>query len=597
MSEAISVNGVRFVPRITDAMQEREALAMSQQLGLPEVLTRTLVGRGVGLDDAPDFLAPSLKAAMPDPSHLLDMDKSTARLCQAIESGETIAVFGDYDVDGATSSALLKRYFAALGIDILIYIPDRMKEGYGPNIAAFENLKAQGAKLIITVDCGTVSYDPIAAIAQQGVDVIVIDHHMALPELPKACAVINPNRIDQDSDCGHLAAVGVVFLVLVALNRELRARRHEDSSPNAMRSAKNDEVNLLPFLDMVALGTVCDVVSLTGLNRAFVAQGLKVMAQRQNMGLNALSDIARLDEAPNAYHAGFLLGPRINAGGRVGAAELGSRLLSSHHKDECADIAQRLDGFNNERKAIEASVQEAAETLAESQANQPCIIVAQHGWHEGVIGIVAGRLKEAYSRPAMVIALSEDGTGKGSARSVSGADMGAAITSAKLEGLLIAGGGHAMAAGFSLKADKLDAFIDYMNSKLESAVADYQQGRAYHYDALLSAGGANLSLLNAIDKAGPFGMGNPAPRFVVPSARIYDVARMKDKHLRLALGDADGGKARLKAVCFNCVGTPLGDALEYHHKKQAITLAGQLKRNRWQGYESAQFIIDDAALI
>lgn len=575
-------SGILWRARIQSASQEREALALAQQLNLPDALARILVGRGITLQTAEHHLAPSLKHFLPDPSHLLDMDKAASRLAQAIEAGETIAVFGDYDVDGATSTALLDRYFKALGATPLIYIPDRMKEGYGPNLAAFESLRKQGATLIVTVDCGTVAFEPIAAISQQNIDVIVVDHHIAQPNLPNAHAIINPNRIDQDSDCGHLAAVGVSFLLLVALNRALRERGHSTLP------------DLLEYLDLVALGTICDVVSLTGLNRAFVTQGLKVMAKRRNAGLTALCDIARIDEPPNSYHAGFLLGPRINAGGRVGQADLGSQLLRSDDQEHCQELAVKLDQWNAERQAIEALVLENAMLQAESQANQPYIMVAQEGWHEGVIGIVAGRLKEAYDRPAMVITL-KDGHGKGSARSVPGADIGAAITAAKLEGLLQAGGGHAMAGGFSLAADQLDAFGLFLQHRLEQAVQDYQLGRSYKYDAILGVGGANLSLLNQIDLAGPFGMGNPAPRFVIAPAHIVQCERMKDAHLRLLLAEP-GGKARLRAVAFRCVDTPLGQALEQAAAKP-VALAGQLKRNRWQGYESAQLIIEDIAAI
>lgn len=602
-----SVNSIRWEPRITTPQQERAALALAQQYGLPELLARVLAGRGVTPEEAEDFLNPTLKTALPDPSHLLDMDKAAARLAQAVQAGETVAVFGDYDVDGATSTALLRRYFARLGIELLVYIPDRMKEGYGPNLAAFEQLKARGASLILTVDCGTVAFEPIAAIRKQGVDVIVIDHHIAQPQLPEALAVVNPNRVDQDSDCGHLAAVGVTFLLLVALNRVLRnfsptvcrsLRERSNGSAAFAGSWQPDAATTLPdllsYLDLVALGTVCDVVPLTGLNRAFVAQGLHVMAQRCNPGLAALSDIARLDEPPGAYHAGFLLGPRINAGGRVGEAALGSRLLSSDDPDECRRLAQRLDGYNAERQAIEADVLEAAMAQAVSQADHPCIIVAQEGWHEGVIGIVAGRLKEAYDRPALVVTFDGE-AGKGSARSVAGADIGAAITSAKLEGLLRAGGGHSMAAGFSLQRESLEALTAFLHSRLASAVAGYQAGRSYRYDGLISVGGLNLKLLSALERAGPFGMGNPSARFVIPDVRLLQCERMKDKHLRLLLADAAGGPARLKAVAFNITGSPVGDALEGHGGR-TLHLAGQLKRNRWQGYESAQFVIDDVAL-
>jgi single-stranded-DNA-specific exonuclease len=587
LQEWRTLEGVRVAPRIATAQASRAAQAMAQQLALPLPLAELLAGRGIGIDEAEAFLNPSLKASLPDPSHLLDMDKAVQRIVRALETGETIAVFGDYDVDGATSSALLQRYFAALGVPILVYIPDRMKEGYGPNLAAFEQLKAQGASVIITVDCGIVAYDPIAAIAQQGVDVIILDHHQALPRLPDAVAVINPNRIDQDSECGHLAAVGVVFLFLVALNRALKERQTVGT--------KLPLPDLLNFLDLVALGTVCDVVSLHGINRAFVAQGLKVMMQRRNAGLTALADVAQLDEAPTAYHAGFLLGPRINAGGRVGAAGLGARLLASDNRGECSSIAAALDGYNRERQAIEAMVLEEAMAQAESQANMPCIIVAKQGWHEGVIGIVAGRIKETYNRPSAVITWDEAGNGKGSARSVAGADMGAAIASACLAGHLQKGGGHAMAAGFSLSHAQWEGFCAFLNATLSQAVSDYQLGRTVRYDALISVSGATLGLVDALERAAPFGMGNPAPRLLITGAQMVECSRLKEIHLRATLADASGGKARLKAMAFKAANTALGDALE-RAGRQPISLLGQLKRNRWQGYESAQFIIDDVVI-
>ncbi|MCI5049889.1 MAG: single-stranded-DNA-specific exonuclease RecJ [Rickettsiales bacterium] len=582
---AETASGCRWTPRIDSVQQEREAMAIAQQHGISEVLARVLVGRGVTVDSTIDYLQPTLKALLPDPSHLLDMDKAVARLLQALENQERIAVFGDYDVDGATSSAVLARYFAALGSSLDIYIPDRMQEGYGPNEEAFAKLIDQGVQVIITVDCGSVAFDPIAYAKERGVDVIVLDHHKAEARLPEACALVNPNRIDQDSDCGHLAAVGVVFLVLVALNKSLRENgyflKHQVTEPN-----------LLQWLDLVALGTVCDVVSLSGVNRSFVAQGLKVMQQRSNKGITALCDMARIDEPPAAYHAGFLIGPRINAGGRVGQSSLGATLLSSDDPTQCMDIAKQLDQFNAERQAIEAEVLEQAMLQAEAQHNQPCIVVASEHWHEGVIGIVAGRIKESFQRPAVVITYA-DGVGKGSARSVSGADIGAAITSAKAEGLLLKGGGHAMAGGLSIAMEHLDAFTEYLQQRLSQAVTQYALERAYLYDAEISVSGANTALINLLDQAGPFGMGNPGPRFVLPEVKVVKRDIMKEKHLRLIVSDANGS-SRLNCVSFNSVGTALGDVLMSCDK---LHLAGNLKLNRWNGYENPQLMIDDAARV
>jgi single-stranded-DNA-specific exonuclease len=562
-------------PRIRDAQQERSVAVMVQQYGLSDLLARILTGRQIAPEDAQDFLHPRLKNSMPDPFHLQDMDKAVARIVQAIAAKEQMAIFGDYDVDGATSSALLVRYFRAFGLEPLVYIPDRMKEGYGPSSEAFLKLKEQGASLIITVDCGTVAFDPVITASEQDMDVIIVDHHQALPQLPEAVAVVNPNRLDQISDCGNLAAVGVTWLLLAAVNAALR-----DASVLP-------QPDLLALLDLVALGTVCDVVSLTGLNRAFVSQGLRVMAGRKNTGLRCLSDVSRMDETPAAYHAGFLLGPRINAGGRVGEAALGYRLLSSEDEEECLKAAEILDRFNDERRTIEQLVLEAAQEKAMSQENQPCICVAGDGWHEGVIGIVAGRLKESYDRPAMVLAVN-DGMAKGSARSVPGADIGAAVSAAKQEGLVSAGGGHAMAAGFSLPAEGIAAFEAFMRDKLAPAVSDYQAGRYVSYDAVVDVAALTMDVAGQLALAEPYGMGNPAPRLVLRDVEIPYVQKMKDVHLRLSVRS---GSAQAQAVCFSCVGTETGDVLE---RGGRVHLLGQLKKNRWQGRETVQFVIQEA---
>lgn len=568
-----TASGLAWVPRAADT---RLALAIAQQHGLPELLANILAGRGVAVDDAPAFLAPTLRDQLPDPFHLKDMDKAIARIVRAIERKDTIAIFGDYDVDGATSTALLWHFLTPLGVRVLTYIPDRAKEGYGPSIAAFSKLIADGAQLIITVDCGTMAHEPIAHANEKGVDVLVLDHHLSGSDLPAAHALVNPNRFDETSEQRHLAAVGVTFLTLVALNKTLRDKGY----PNA---------DLLGLLDMVALGTVCDVMPLTGLNRAFVAQGLKLLGQRRQRGLAALADVANLNETPSAYHLGFIYGPRINAGGRVGEAGLGVRLLTSDNDGELQDTALRLHKHNAERQAIEAGVLEQAFAQAYSQANAPVIVLAGQGWHQGVIGIVAGRLKEKFSRPAAVISL--DGTvGKGSARSVTGADMGAAIHAAVQLGLLTHGGGHAMAAGFSLEADKLDAFREFICQRMAKAVTEYAESRVRKLDGWISAAGANGELLAEISRAAPYGLGNPSPRFGIRHARILHRSVMKEKHLKLVLGDETGG--RLEAVAFNVGDSQLGAWLS---TLPSLHLAGELTMNRWQGRETPQFIVEDAA--
>lgn len=570
---AFTASGLAWVPRAADT---RTALAIAQQHGLPELLASILAGRGVGVDDAPQYLAPTLRDQLPDPFHLKDMDKAVARIVRAIERRETIAIFGDYDVDGATSTALLWHVLHPLGVRVLPYIPDRAKEGYGPTTPAFETLIADGATLIITVDCGTMAHVPIAHAHARGVDVVVIDHHLSGGDLPAAYALVNPNRFDETSDQRQLAAVGVTFLLLVALNKSLR----EKGVPTT---------DLLGLLDMVALGTVCDVMPLTGLNRAFVTQGLKLLGQRRQQGLAALADVAALHEPPSAYHLGFIYGPRINAGGRVGEAGLGVRLLTSTDMGELQDTALRLHRHNAERQAIEAGVLEQALAQAHSQANAPVIVVAGEGWHPGVIGIVAGRLKEKFSRPAAVISL-EAAVGKGSARSVTGADMGAAIHAAVQRGLITSGGGHAMAAGFSLHADQCDALRDFLCERMARAVADYAESRVRKLDGWISCAGATPELLEMIGRAAPYGLGNPSPRFGIAHARIIHRTVMKDKHLKLVLADEAGG--RLDAVAFNVGDSQLGAWLA---TLPSLHLAGELTMNRWQGRQSPQFIVEDAA--
>lgn len=599
----------------------RLPLAMAQQHGISELLAGILAGRGVALDDVPHFLNPTLRDYLPDPFHLIDMDKAVDRILRAINENQPIAVFGDYDVDGATSTALLMQYFGALGIAVTPYIPDRMTEGYGPTVEGFEKIiegfrlqvsgsrnahaetrnSEPGTSLILTVDCGTLAHAPIAHAKARGVDVIVIDHHLSSGALPDAYAVVNPNRVDETSPHTHLAAVGVTFLLLVALNARLKGaggwrlgagkKDRASLAPSTQPPAPSTHLpNLLSMLDLVALGTVCDVMPLTGLNRAFVAQGLKVMARRQNLGLATLADIARMDELPNVYHLGFLLGPRINAGGRVGKSGLGVELLTAEDPDAARAIAATLDRHNQERQAIEAGVLEQALAAAEPQRNMPVLLVAGQGWHPGVIGIVAGRLKEKFHRPAIVVALEGD-AGKASARSVPGADMGAAVHAAIAEGLLPSGGGHAMAAGFSLSADAIAPLHAFLNRRMEAAVANYQDARVMKFDGRISVSGATLDTLDDIARAGPYGLGNPGPRFVLKAANILHRSVMKEKHIRLTLGD-DSGPARLNAVAFGAVGTLMG---EWLMSERRLDFLGEIKRNVWQSRETVQLMVEDVA--
>ncbi|MEX1034847.1 MAG: single-stranded-DNA-specific exonuclease RecJ [Sneathiella sp.] len=564
---------------------ERLGLAISQRLDVPEIVGRVMAGRGVSLEEAEQYLDPTLRTLLPDPSSFKDMDKAAARIAKAIKGAEKITVFGDYDVDGATSSGLLKRFFNALRTPLVIYIPDRMKEGYGPNSAAMDTLKSQGVKLVITVDCGIVSFDVLKHAKDIGLEVIVVDHHQAETRLPDAVAVVNPKRHDESQQYTYLAAVGVTFLLVVAVNRALR----EAGWYNADRPEPDPRY----WLDLVALGTVCDVVPLVGLNRAFVAQGLKVMARRGNAGLAALADIAGLDEAPGTYHAGFLLGPRVNAGGRVGKPEYGPELLSLDNPEECRKLAQYLDGYNQDRKTIEADVQVEALALVENSTlkDDAIIVVAGEGWHPGVIGIVASRLKDTYQRPVVVIAL-DGAAGKGSGRSVPGVDMGAAIGAARHKEIITAGGGHMMAAGLTIATDRIDDFRAFLNDRLKGAVSEASKTASLGLDGALSVEGATTDLITLLEQAGPYGAGNPEPRFALQNVRLVQASIVGENHVRCILTGV-GGRGRLAGICFRALETPLGDAL-LGHQGASFHIAGHLRKNSWQGKVSAQLMIEDA---
>lgn len=577
----LSVTGKQWLVRDCD---DRHALALAQRLNVPEIVGRLLAIRGIPLDTAAAFLNPRVREAMPDPFVLKDMDTAAGRIAAAIMAGEKVAVFGDYDVDGATSSALFKRYFAALGLPLDIYIPDRMTEGYGPTIPAMQTLHQRGNRLVITVDCGITAFAPLEKAQQLGLDVVVVDHHVGEPDLPAAVAVVNPNRFDEDSPYTYLAAVGVSFLVLVAVNRTL---------DTAGYFTGRQRPDLLSLLDIVALGTVCDVVPLVGLNRAFVAQGIKVMAQRRNTGLKALADVARVDEKPSAYHLGFMLGPRVNAGGRVGRSELGSLLLSTDDPDTAAQIARELDQFNQERKAIEDQVLEEAIAQADQQGGAATVVWG-HGWHPGVIGIVAGRLKERYNRPACVIGLDDKGVGKGSGRSIPGIHLGNLVIAARQQGLLLAGGGHGMAAGFTVAEPDIEPFRDYLNEKVAHSVAMQGLKPTLALDAAIPVSAATPSLVKQLELLGPFGAGNPQPRFLFRDVRVVDAGVVGNAHVRCVLSPLHG-PGRLKAISFRSLETELGQALLMSRGK-TIHVAGTLKTDSWNGNEQAQLFIDDMAM-
>lgn len=499
---AQSISGKKWFER---PYETRAALGLAQQFNLPALMGRLLSSRGVDAEGVNSFLNPKLNTLLPDPLHLLGMKDGLDRLLDAVEKGQNIAVFGDYDVDGATSSALIYRYFLAIGIKIRIYIPDRLKEGYGPNIPAINQLKSESTNLIITVDCGTAAHESLSYAKQQNIDVLVVDHHVAEAVLPEAIAVINPNRLDESSPHRQLAAVGVSFLLVIGLNKVLRECDY-------FKNNNISEPDMMQWLDLVALGTVADVVPLVGINRALVKQGLKVMAMRKNIGLLALADIAELDEPPSAYHLGFIFGPRVNAGGRVGESHLGAKLLTTEDQNEAKNLAKILDKYNQDRKQIETEIYDQALKLADTQRSRHTLIVMGEEWHPGVIGIIASRLKERFGVPTCVLTRNGNKI-TGSGRSVSGVDLGSVVIAARQRGILTAGGGHAMAAGFTVKIEKLEAFKEFVETRISNFVEENDIQPTLTIDSTLSVEGATIELVKYLERLGPFGSGNAEPRF------------------------------------------------------------------------------------
>ncbi len=554
-----------------------------------DLVSQLLLARGVPPHEVERHRTPSLRAFLPDPSEFRDMDTAAERLAQAVLTGERLTIYGDYDVDGATSAALLIRLLRALGHEAGYYIPDRLLEGYGPSGEALVRLGEQGSSLIVTVDCGAMAHQALDMAHAAGVDVIVVDHHKCSAELPRAAALVNPNRLDE-SDTGaahgHLAAVGVAFLLAVATVRTLRGRGY---------FAGRAEPDLFALLDLVALGTVADVAALHGLNRALVAQGLKVMARRENTGMAALIDASRLNRAPTCSDLGFALGPRINAGGRVGESTLGVRLLTTEDPDEARAIAAQLSALNEERRAIEAAVQEAAEAQIDAQHNRAVLTLAGRGWHPGVIGIVAGRIKEKTGKPALVIALDADeaGHGKGSGRSIAGVDLGAAIIAAREHGLLVAGGGHAMAAGLTIDPGKLEALADWLDARLGDKVAAAMAGQSLLLDLALAPGGLVPPLVETMESAGPFGMGWPGPRVAVGPVRLVKVDVVGADHVRLIARGDDG--ASFKGIAFRAAESNLGQALLHGSQGRRLWLAGRAKIDDWSSRPQAELHVEDAA--
>jgi single-stranded-DNA-specific exonuclease len=566
-----------------------ESVAREHQLrhGLSEPLARALASRGVTAEGGGDFLNPTLKSLFPDPSSFADMDRAAEILVDAAVSGRPVTVFADYDVDGASSAAQLVRWFRAMGRDLPVYVPDRILEGYGPSPAAFRKIKDSGAELVITVDCGAAAHDALIEAARIGLDVVVIDHHLMRGDPPPAAALVNPNRLDDTSGQGHLAAAGVVFVLLAALNREARKRGlfEDRAAPNVM-----------DWLDLAAMGAFCDVTSLTGFNRALAAQGLKVMSGWRNIGLKALLDVAKSQGPATAFHAGYILGPRINAGGRIGRADLGARLLSTEDPEEASALAQELDALNASRKEVEKAVIDEAVAAIEKQSNfdpdAPVIVAAGDGWHPGVVGIAAGRLRERYRKPVIVIGIDRPADiGKGSGRSQPGVNLGRAIQSAFDDGLLLAGGGHAMAAGLTVRPSGIPELRAYLCDKLAGEMIDAAAQDAVEIDALIGPGGATRALWSDFQRLAPYGPGNPEPLFAIPDARIEYPIAMRGGHIRVTLVDSSG--QRLKAVAWRAGETEMGERLMAGGG--GLHLAGKLKPDDWQGREGVELEIEDAA--
>ncbi|MXO90130.1 single-stranded-DNA-specific exonuclease RecJ [Pontixanthobacter aquaemixtae] len=553
-----------------------------------DIVTQLLLARGVAPDDLERHRTPTLRGFLPDPSLFQDMDNAAERIVQAILAEETITIYGDYDVDGATSSAVMIRLLRMLGCEAGYYIPDRLLEGYGPSGKALVELAEAGSSLIVTVDCGAMAFEALEMARDAGVDVIVVDHHKCAHELPKAAALVNPNRLDENDEAaahGHLAAVGVAFLLAIAVVRTLRSQGYFENRA---------EPDLFSLLDLVALGTVADVAALHGLNRAFVAQGLKVMAKRENIGMAALIDASRLKRAPVCSDLGFALGPRINAGGRVGESTLGVRLLTTEDAEEAASIAAQLSALNEERRAIEAEVQAAAEEQIAAQHNRSVVVLSGRGWHPGVIGIVAGRIKEKTGKPSIVIAVDgETGQGKGSGRSIAGVDLGAAIIAAREEGLLVAGGGHAMAAGLTVEADQLDALANWLDAKLAASVSQAQASQILKLDLAVSPRGLAPSLVEKLDEAGPYGIGWPGPKVAVGPVHLIKADIVGTDHLRLIVGGEDGGS--IKAIAFRAAESEMGQAILHGAKGRKMWLAGRAKIDDWGSRPAAELHLEDAA--
>jgi len=583
-----SARGQAWVPRL---VQTRDALAISQRYGLSEIVGRILAGRGVGLDDVDVWLDPTLRALMPDPETVVDLVKGAGRIVKAIGDGEQIAVLGDYDVDGISSTSILVQFLQAAGANPLRHIPDRVKEGYGPSIFAVEKLHGQGARVLVTLDCGTASHVPLARAKELGLEVVVVDHHQVPEELPESFALINPNRNDDLSGLGHLCAAGVTMMLIATLNKILREKDwwgDERPAPD-----------ILQYLDLVALATVCDVVPLTGLNRAFVRQGLKIMANRTRVGLVALADSARLVRGPDVHALGFILGPRLNAAGRIGSAMIGVDLMTCNDRGQANAIAQQLENWNKERQAIELGVVDQADMQAQAamgkSGNLPALVVAGKDWHPGVLGLAASRLKERYKVPSFVLGIAKDsGEATGSGRSIKGVDLGGAVQAAVKAGIVKKGGGHAMAAGLSIDENRIGDLRAFFEETLAGETELAKQNQSLKVDAALTASGATIALIEQIETAGPFGAANPSPMFAFPAHRVVYADIAGTDHVRCTLAAADG--SRIKAIAFRVADTELGELL-LTERSMPLNFAGRLAINDWGGRREPQLFIEDVARV
>ena len=574
-----SCRGLRWQARCQD---EAAVTELEQVKSLDNLTSRLLAGRGIDPDTAEEFLNPSLRGSMPDPSTMQDMNKAAALIMDAVQAKQKITVFADYDVDGGTSAAQLIKWGRGFGVEIGLYVPDRVKEGYGPSVEAFKQLKSEGNDLVVTVDCGAAAQTALEAAKDLGLPIVVIDHHLMHGSLPPCAALVNPNREDDTSGLGHLAAAGVTFMLLVALNREARKRGLEDVP------------NLLDLLGLTALGTLCDVVSLTSLNRAIVAQGLKVLSKGGNIGVNALADVAGTNAPYTTYHCGFILGPRINAGGRIGKAEMGAEMLSTENAQLAYSHAAELDRVNTARKTLQDQmINEALEEAFKLPEDDAVIIVNMEGWHPGVIGIVAGRLKDRFDKPAIVIGVNEEGLGKGSGRSLSGVNLGEAITQAKEAGLLLSGGGHAMAGGLTVEASKIPELTKFLNKILKDEVIEARKNLSLKIDALIAPSAANQSLIKRIEDVGPYGAGNPQPLFAFSDLRIAYAQRVRGGHVRCSFEDGLGG--RINGICFRADETGL-DQILLDPNAPRVHVAGRLKADSWKGRSKIDLQLVDLAI-